>query len=417
MTHIRLQTPQAGPARARPAARQVILLSALFVLGGLLLPATRAPSAGDGGSVASGVWWEPAAPVAGSMLTIHYDAIARGVLPPATTAVYIHIGNNGWQNVLSPDPWMHWSVTEAAYDYVYRIPFSATAVDFVFNDGLGTWDNNSGSDWHVPVTGTLVPPYAMDGVLDPGVPVVATCDGRDLNAAYDGRWLYVAAPPATLAGGRDHFIYVTRRNTVGTHGAPWNKTGTVPTWDLFLGAESTNNTAHWFDANQAVTTWGTWYALGAVVEGVVDVSQWWVPAPTSLVVVLAGYATAEAGALQCQAPCGNADANLDTTERVTVWSSALLGVPDPPAAVGTLRLLSPNPTRGAVRAAVDVGVSGRVTVDLLDLAGRLVQRLHDGPAMGAFEVRGELPRHAAGVYFLSVRTPVGTNVRRIVAVH
>ncbi len=406
MTRVLHQTPQVSPARAALTA---------LLLAGLLLSSARAASARDAQVATDAVWWEPTAPVAGSMLTIHYDLVARGVLPANTAQARIHVGDSGWQSVLDPDPFMGWSPSEAAWYYVYSIPSSATAVDFVFNDGLGRWDNNGGSDWHVPVTGAVLPPYAMDGALDPGVPLVASCEGRDLHAAYDGHWLYVAGPPATLAGGLDHFILVTRPSTVGTHGAPWTKTGVAPTWDLYIGAESTNGTAHWFDANTTVTTRGAWYAIGTVLEGVLDVTQWWNPAPLALEVCLAGYGTDDLGALQFQAPCGNADASLDSTERVTVWSSAVLDVPRQPAAGAALRLLSPNPTRGRVRAAVDAGVAGHVTVDLLDLSGRLVQRLHDGPATGAFEVEGTLPRHAAGVYFLGVRTPAGWTARRIVA--
>jgi hypothetical protein len=165
-----------------------------------------------------------------------------------------------------------------------------------------------------------------------------------------------------------------------------------------------------------VTTWGAWYAIGSVLEGVLDVTQWWNPAPAALDICLVGYDSPDLGGLEFQVPCGNADADLDTAERVRVWSSALLGVAEPPAAPCALRLLSPNPTRGEVRAVVDAGVTGSVTVELLDLAGRLVQRLHDGPASGRFAVEGALPPHAAGVYFLAVRTPGGSSARRIVAV-
>jgi hypothetical protein len=74
-------------------------------------------------------------------------------------------------------------------------------VDFVFNNGAGTWDNNGGADWHVTVANpcTSTPPFTMDGTLDAGVPAVATCGGQTLYAKYDGRWLYLAGP----AGRRD----------------------------------------------------------------------------------------------------------------------------------------------------------------------------------------------------------------------
>jgi hypothetical protein len=110
MIHVLPSAPPAPAVRARAAAARVMSLSALTVLLGLFLAGGAAPTARAGGA-ADGGWWEPEAPVAGSMLTIHYDLVARGALPPATTAV-----------------------------------------DFVFNDGLARWDNNSGS---VPVGSTV----------------------------------------------------------------------------------------------------------------------------------------------------------------------------------------------------------------------------------------------------------------------
>ena len=53
---------------------------------------------------------------------------------------------------------LSWDAANSRFTYTYAIPATATAVDFVFNNGAGTWDNNGGADWHVAVTGGAPPP-------------------------------------------------------------------------------------------------------------------------------------------------------------------------------------------------------------------------------------------------------------------
>jgi hypothetical protein len=286
-------------------------------------------------------------------------------------------------------------------------------VDFVFTNGAGAWDNNGGADWHVSVTGAEPPPHVVDGTLDAGLAPVASCGGRDLYADYDGRWLYVAAPPVGATSGLDHFAFVARPSTSGSVAAPWAKAGTAAAWDLMLGNEDSNNWAGWFDAAGTVVTSGLTKAVGSVLEGMVDVSAWWTPAPASLVVGFAGYASPDGGTLQIQVPCGNGDGNLDAGERVTLMAQGTVAVPPPPLAGGVaIRLLSPNPTRGALRARVDAGAAERVTVELIDVSGRLVRRLQDGSANGPFVVGAALDECAPGIYFLRARAGTGSATAR-----
>src|SRR5439155_22828658 len=146
---------------------------------------------GAGGSAPTGpaTRWTPSNPVAGGTLMISYDPVA-GTLPDNTSPVYIHIGHSGWTNILAPDPTMTFDPDSSRWTYTYSIPGTATSVDFVFNNGAGTWDNNDGADWHVAVTGTQAPPHVVDGTLDAGLTPIASCGGRDFYADYDGRYLY-----------------------------------------------------------------------------------------------------------------------------------------------------------------------------------------------------------------------------------
>lgn len=90
----------------------------------------------------------PASPSGCDPVVIRYFP-NEGVLKNATN-INIHIGRNGWQNTLTPDPAMTQS-TGTWWEYTYIVPDNTYQIDAVFNDGT-TWDNNSGNDWHFSVT-------------------------------------------------------------------------------------------------------------------------------------------------------------------------------------------------------------------------------------------------------------------------
>ncbi len=105
---------------------------------------------GGGGGCASGVvTTAPCPPVAGQSVTISYDPTGRNL--SGASAVSIHLGYNGWTNVIAPDPAMARVGGTGPWTYTYTVPAAATVIDMVFNNGTGTWDNNSGADWHVAV--------------------------------------------------------------------------------------------------------------------------------------------------------------------------------------------------------------------------------------------------------------------------
>lgn len=369
---------------------------------------------GGGGPSNPAVAWEPANPVAGDTLRIHYDPVP-GALPDGTNPVRLHVGHSGWTNIVTPDPAMTWNAASQRFDFAYRIPPSATSVDFAFHDGAGTWDNNGGADWHVPVSGGSGPSHVVDGVLDPGLTPIASCGGRDLYADYDGRWLYVAAPPATT---NDHFVFVAHADSTRLRPAPWAKAGQAAAWNLFLAKESTNAFIGWFDAAGAQPTSGLQKAQGAVIEGLVDVAAWFDPPPSSLRVAFGAWGTADGGALAGQSPCGDANGSLDPAERATVLSALVTAASvRTPAAGPRLRLVSASPTRDAFRAVVESEPGEHVTVQVLDVRGAVVATLHEGVAPGPLSLRGSLLEAggaAPGVYFVSARSGRGRSNARVV---
>ncbi len=118
------------------------------------------------------VWWTPAAPRIGDVLTIYYDTAPAGGIEPTTAALWLHWGvydpigdswstppNNIWpagshihtDNVAVQSP-----MAEGANDvWSVTVNFSGTTIEniaFVFTDGANTWDSNGGADWHLTFT-------------------------------------------------------------------------------------------------------------------------------------------------------------------------------------------------------------------------------------------------------------------------
>ena len=84
--------------------------------------------------------------VRGQSVVIYYKgALASG------SAVTIHSGFNNWAAGTIADA----AMTKRSDGYwqspAIALPSTATELDFVFNNGAGTWDNNSGADWKLAV--------------------------------------------------------------------------------------------------------------------------------------------------------------------------------------------------------------------------------------------------------------------------
>jgi hypothetical protein len=259
---------------------------------------------GSGGPGGDRVSVDPSPLQAGQQATITYTP-GTGPLASAASA-FAHVGFNGWSSVVTPDPLM----TPAGQQRTLTItlPGNAAALDLAFNNGGGTWDNNGGQDWHFPVEGADAPAFTIDGTLDAAATLVSSADGLALHAGLDGDSLYVAfTPPAT----RDHFLLVADHPGPLT-AAMWAKAGQVAGWDAFIGAESTNGFAGWFDAVSATV------ARGAIVEGLIDLDAEFGTRPDQITVAVAAFATADGGALQAQAPAGNGNPTLEAVEYLTI---------------------------------------------------------------------------------------------------
>jgi hypothetical protein len=109
-------------------------------------------SGGGGGPVAV----SPNPPVAGDSVTIQYNPTGR-VLASAGQ-VYLHLGWNNWNPVVSPDAAMTFNSASNWWQYtVVTVPANATNLNCVFNNGSGTWDNNGGANWNFNVSANSNP--------------------------------------------------------------------------------------------------------------------------------------------------------------------------------------------------------------------------------------------------------------------
>jgi len=108
-----------------------------------------------GGSTGGPVSLSPVNPTAGNSVTIQYVATGRGLA--SASPVYLHLGWNGWNPVVSPDAAMTFNAASNWWQYTVNIPTNATILNCVFNNGSSTWDNNSGNNWNFAVTANATP--------------------------------------------------------------------------------------------------------------------------------------------------------------------------------------------------------------------------------------------------------------------
>lgn len=106
----------------------------------------------------------PAPPVQGNAVTINFTATGGPLA--AAGSVLIHLGWNNWAT-LPPDAAMTFNATSNLWQFTTNIPAGVTQLDCVFNNGSGTWDNNSGADWHfaVQTNASPQPPATPSGLV------------------------------------------------------------------------------------------------------------------------------------------------------------------------------------------------------------------------------------------------------------
>ena len=160
------------------------------------------------------VLFNPPQPVGCDGVTISY-APNNGPLQ-AASPISIHVGYNGWQGVVTPDPVM--TYTGGVWRHTYQPPVGAYEIDVCFNNGSNIWDNNNGQNYRVAVSNCSSTNAVV--TFTPGAP--DTCD-NNIAVTYnpEGR---------SLAGASNIYVFIDRdgvwrADPMSPTGALWRAAG------------------------------------------------------------------------------------------------------------------------------------------------------------------------------------------------
>jgi hypothetical protein len=273
---------------------------------------------GSGGGTGDRVEISPDPPVAGQPMTLSYTSTLGPLGNPA--AVYLHQGWDGWSPVVSPDLALSPGGEPGVWTGTITPPASASLWDFVFTDGAGNWDNNSGQDWHIPLQGT-VQSWVLDGNLDAGATLLGQAGDLELWAGWQDPLLYLATRRAQDNGG-DTFLMVFQDGGA-SEAAPWAKAGQTAGRSAFLAQEQDNGWNGWFDAASAGNAAGPW------LEGTLDLRAEFPLLPAEVRVALGVYGSANGAALLGQVPAGNGNGSIEWAESLPVPLLTGTGIPAP----------------------------------------------------------------------------------------
>ena len=185
---------------------------------------------------------------------------------------------------------------------------NVNSIAFVIHYNDNTWDNNNGQDYHINLSGgTGGNQFIMDGKLDTNTIKAASNNNADLHLSWNGTQLY-AATQSAQSQGKDVFIFVTDSLRSLTN-SPWAKGGRVVGWGAYIGNESTNNWAGWFDHNGSVQSYA-----GNYLEGTLHIQNEFGYIPGKIYVAVGQYQTQDGGILQNQVPSGNGNGDIEAAE-------------------------------------------------------------------------------------------------------
>jgi hypothetical protein len=90
----------------------------------------------------------PAQPKAGRSVRIWY--LGAGTSLAGKPQVFVHRGFDQWKPSTIQTLPMTRTLPNVWY-FEQLLPAGTFELDFVFTDGAGTWNNNNGQDWKIPV--------------------------------------------------------------------------------------------------------------------------------------------------------------------------------------------------------------------------------------------------------------------------
>ena len=124
----------------------------------------------------------PESPQESAAVTIRYSPSTNALGQAAQ--IQLHIGHDGWQDVCD----VVMTKTDAStWSGTYPISGGAQKINFAFTDGLGTWDDNGGSDWSMAVkaAGTNTPAAVQLMIASPAIAATPAFGQNNIGDAFD----------------------------------------------------------------------------------------------------------------------------------------------------------------------------------------------------------------------------------------
>jgi len=199
--------------------------------------------------------FNPPAPSGCGNVTITY-AIGDGPLLGATN-IQLYIGINGWSN--AADRVM---TNQGGGTWVTTLPVELGTFEWnlAFNNGSGTWDNNGGVNWSLPITNCLVRPSIV--TMDPAFP--QGCQNLTIVYEENGGMLAGAAQMNVLIGHNSWLYEVTRPLTNAGAGI-WSVVYPIPEGTIQLELVFNNGAGMW--DNNSMQNWPVYVSGCYLADG------------------------------------------------------------------------------------------------------------------------------------------------------
>jgi hypothetical protein len=370
---------------------------------------------GSGGGGTSSVVWSPVNPTKNDSIVI--------VVNNATKSGKLHWGINysgsQWQtpdSVYWPAGTVKFNGTGPAVESQMSGPDSGklrikigpfnnpkqnvNSIAFVIHYIDNTWDNNNGQDYHINFSGgSGGNQFIMDGQLDQNTKKVATNNNTDLHLSWNGSQLYVATQSAQSQS-KDVFIFVTDSLGVLTN-APWAKSGKVIGWGAYIGNESTNNWAGWFDHNGGVQS-----SAGNYVEGTLNIQTEFGYVPAKIYVAVGQYQTQDGGVLQNQVPVGNGNGDIEANE-FYMYDYSVVEVENETTLPTEFSMDQnyPNPFNPTTIIQYSIVFNQHVSLKIFDVLGKEVATLvNEEQNAGRYSINFDGSKLTSGVYYYQLRS-------------
>ncbi len=283
-------------------------------------------------------------------------------------------------------------------------------VAFVIHYNDNTWDNNSGSDYHISFEGSSNQ-FVMDGKVDSSARKILSNQNIDLYLDWNGTELYLATQSAQSQG-KDVFVFLTDslKNLVN---APWAKIGRVINWDAFLGNESSNNWSGWFDASGVVQN-----ASGNFLEGTINLISEFGYLPSKIFLAVAHYQTNDGGGLIEQCPAGNGNGDIESSEFYE-FDFNLTGIKNEFESISNFELFQnyPNPFNPVTIIRYSVREKGQVNLRIYDVLGKeIVTLVNEEKDKGRYKIEFDANKHGlgSGVYFYQLKSGNYTSIKKMI---